>query len=306
MTSMQLRINHPLVLKLSQCRKVSIENPLLQGIFNRTGFVFHGLPVHPINGDNYNYSFSRIYLTYLIQRLFNIHRIPGYEEGVSFSDDEQLRNVIENLKESEIENHLSELSRLYEHTQQELTTAVGGESISVYRGFNGTLADMVVLSRARAIERNETTAQVYGNIFNFYAVSHGGHTENDQSVAVSMIQEVPIKDVLVCHQTVNGFSNTDQDIIVINRSPTGIIDIPLSAITGPDPESHGSQEFNHIAERNPSLDHTFIFKHLYRFESHHAPAIHSLPIFGYSPGRFERLGRAIDNTVGKPVYSWRK
>lgn len=292
-----MKINHALVLKLSQCRKTSIQDPLLQGIFNCDGYNFKGIPIHPLTGDGFDYSFSRIYITYLIQRLFQIVRLPGYEESVSFNDDSQLHRALESITDREIESHLQELYRLYVHTQRELAKALSEPTVKVYRGFKNDVSELITISVARANQLGEKTAKIYGNILDSFATYHKTQVLDGTESEAQIFQTVPVENILLCHHTIDGLNNARQNLFVINRSPTGLLDIPLSDIKIINPRP--------ILSCNTQLDHYSIFRDLYRhrdstYITHSGLCRHSArPIETVA----QRAGKLLDSIVGKRNFS---
>ncbi|MFC1336947.1 MAG: hypothetical protein G8D89_22315 [gamma proteobacterium symbiont of Clathrolucina costata] len=280
--------------KLRSCRKIDIPDPLIKALFCTQGWrdikEYRGAKIHPMDGSYYNQSFSRIYLTYLTQRLFDFQRLPGFEEEVLYSRDDCVKDALASLTEDEIQEHLAVLEELYAHTQKELKKALDSDTIRLYRGFKEPMNTMVSLAVRYAKEQGERVARVYGNTLDFFAVSHEGH-----SAGASISVEVPIKDILLSHQTVLGFSGTDQDIFVINRSPTGFFDLPLECFETEEVCEVAWQDFSRIAGHARDRDHRLIFSNMFR---NIPPREHLQYEFKYEPGYFEtllgRLGKRLD------------
>lgn len=299
MVNVNNELNH-----FNQCKKIEIKHPLIKSIFTYEGNLrnYCGVSIVPMNCTGYNHSFSRIYLTYLTQRLFQFQRFCGFEESFLYPRDEKIKLRLASIPEEEIQEHLSELNNLYQHTQAELKKAAGGAgTVKLYRGFKSPVSSMVSLAVRRAKAKGETKATVYGNTLDFYSLDFRGFRDG-----ASVIREVPIKNILVAHQTVKGFTNTDQDIFVVNTSPTGFFDVPLSSFKiDDDIDETAEQAFNRIADNKPDLDHHRIFSQM-MLEFY--PQNPDFPVFTYRRGGFElflaKIGRRIDSLIGGNIGRW--
>lgn len=295
-----------LISQLAKCEKIEIPHPLIKSLFSGKGLgamsEYKGVPINPMDCSHYHKSFSRIYLTYLTQRLFQFQRLPGFEEEAVYTRDEKLKDLLASITEDEIQEHMGVLEKLYLHTQSELRKTIGKDTIRLYRGFREPMNTMVSLAVRRALEVGDEVARVYSNTLDFFAAAHGGH-----SWGASISIDVPIQNVLIAHQTVHGFSETDQDIFVINRSPTGFYDIPLERFEIEEVCKVAWSDFNRIANGCTARDHRAIFADMMR---NLPPERHIQYDFEYNRGSFElwlsTLGRKIDQKLRGPSrwYSW--
>ncbi len=161
-----------LIAQLSECQKIDIPHPMIRSLFSGKGLSamseYKGIQINPMDCSHYHQSFSRTYLTYLTQRLFQFQRLPGFEEESVYTRDEKLKTVLASMTEDEIQEHLGVMNQLYLHTQSELRRVVGSDTIRLYRGFREPMNTMVSLAFRRAKELGAEVAKVYSNTLDFY------------------------------------------------------------------------------------------------------------------------------------------
>jgi hypothetical protein len=109
-----------------------------------------------------------------------------------------------------IESHLDELDQLHKYTTEALSSALDSDRIWLYRSLPPKLASVTACARIHASASGIELINCYANIFNFHLIALGG----SHNGGASIVREVMIKDILVCHQTLEGFDNIDQDVLL--------------------------------------------------------------------------------------------
>ncbi|KAF7772357.1 hypothetical protein PCIT_a2417 [Pseudoalteromonas citrea] len=203
--------------------KVKINNKLLSSMFFHTEG-YDGEGINPLNGNGHYRGIARPYVSYLIQRLFNIHRFPCCIEAIARQDDRAIKSYFEDLSDTELSNHLSELERVYRHTQAQLSAI--SSKIRVRRGLRKSMSEIAACAVIHAKKNNLTQVQIPCNTFDFYALAPSGGFDD----GVWFYRDIPVEDILLCHHTINGLHQVDSDVLVVNKSPRGIITIDLKDI----------------------------------------------------------------------------
>jgi len=196
-------------------QKIDIESILLSRMFFISPDNQH-ININPLNCMGHSMgALARTYVSYLIQNIFNIHRYPCCHETTRYSDSRKINEFFDDLEEKNYLEHLNELNRIYKHTQMQLLKI--SNTVRVRRGVKEPFVSIIACAVKYAIENGIDEVEVPCNTFDFYALAPAcGFSDG-----VSFYRDIDIADILLCHQTVNGFHETDSDVLVINRSPRG-------------------------------------------------------------------------------------
>ncbi|MEI8617730.1 hypothetical protein P4S63_12590 [Pseudoalteromonas sp. B193] len=77
--------------------KVKIKNKLLSSMFFHTEF-YDGERINPLNCQGHYSGIARPYVSYLVQRLFNINRFPCCIEAIGMQDERTIKNFLNPLQ----------------------------------------------------------------------------------------------------------------------------------------------------------------------------------------------------------------
>ena len=202
--------------------KTTIKNSFLKDLL--VGDDLSESSFKPLNGQGHG-QIARAYFSYLVTRLFNCPRLPGYSDGLGYSGvtDRELRKMTQKFSEADIQSHLAELERIYIHTQAELKKFSDEDWVLLRRGFQKNEAETVscAVRYAKVNQRQQVT--IRANSFDFYAFMPCSGFDD----GVSIIRKVPKEDIILSHKTVEGFSEIDADVLVLNRDPRGFITLKL-------------------------------------------------------------------------------
>ena len=184
-----------------------------------------------VNADN-GY-ISRLILTHCVQKVFQIHRAPGFEEEYKFWL-EHIQKDLKCLTKENLNNAYQEVQNLYNHVQSKLTQKHGEDGKTVlYR----SLPEYEVRQIISQLEKRSSMIEFQTNILTSY-------TLDDQLSYTSkyiIAREVDIKRILFHYEYVknpwhtddklhNKRLNVEQEIIVINDDPFGKIVLPIENI----------------------------------------------------------------------------
>lgn len=220
--------DHSIMLKGSLCKVIDIEDPLLRAILGVDPSQAFDGDIYPITDSGCNNTFSRTYFTFLLRHHFGIERFPGFCEPIASCTDSIDAQRIAAITPSDIKGHLSELSTLYNHTQDQLRSVFKSPTLRLYRGLQGYTAKLAIMAVERSVAAGRKTAPIIANTYDCYTAWHHGYT--DYECAVSLSVEVPIEDIVFCPFTIAGLGHIGKEFIVINRNHLGVIDLPLSCI----------------------------------------------------------------------------
>jgi predicted GNAT family N-acyltransferase len=291
MTKEKTEIMRSFKTSMENLHKESFRCSFLESIFvsPKSGSVYGG--IHPLNGGGHFRSISRAYLSYLIKRLFNLHRLPGCEEQINELDEDCIKRLLTHLSDKKTDDHLRELERLYKFTQQTLKSIFGDFIPILRRGLKHEEA-MIAACIARYSESEDLPdIKIHANTFDFYAFYPAGGFDH----GVSIIREVPLQDILICHQTVQGFHYIDSDVFVINRDEKGILPLTIDNLNIDSVfqlDEHDYERFKKHVDRSPEIIGEF-FEGLYRELSYQSYPRSIRFNHGKWTMYFERLGRKV-------------
>ncbi|WP_010503488.1 hypothetical protein [Paenibacillus elgii] len=165
------------------------------------------------------YFVSRSMLTHLVERLFNIHRLPGFHEEYRFNSIREKRESYKLVSTGELEDALEELKQLYEHTQKWLQTEAVNGKIRLGRSLRSYEKSQV----AHQLLDKAPTIKYYYHTINSYSTSAflGGYVS-----PILLERDVPIEDVLIHYKYVDfdyvcSF-DVENEVWVINKHPMGL------------------------------------------------------------------------------------
>ncbi|EMV1887311.1 hypothetical protein RCO15_20495 [Escherichia coli] len=151
-------------------------------------------------------------------RIFN--RFLRYERKVM--------DIYNSLSDIEVDCICREVMAIYEHTQRccnekKITT------VQLGRKLNGRYADMIAELKETAEMRGEGVISFEMDILNSFNDADEYHGR------VKLELDIPASDILYCHdfidsKHVNSWLVEPHEWVVINRSLTGIVTVPVSAI----------------------------------------------------------------------------
>lgn len=249
--------------------------------------------ISPLNGRGHA-GIARIYISYLIKQLFNIHRLPGFDDSIRACSRDEIKQFFSSLDEAVVEKHSRELMRVYKHTVSTLKEAAQSDKVIVRRGLSHDMALLVACAKLYATEHNQNCFTIFGNVFDFYAIAPAGGFDD----GVSLVRAVPIEDILLCHQTVNGFSQIDSDLLLINRSARGMITIELDQISIDDTFKVSEEAYSVYAAsiEEGRVDNARSFQDMYRdLEIFYPEPVRVMAEKrGFYESLFARMGAMID------------
>lgn len=186
-------------------------------------------------------------LVFFARRALDIYRFPFSEdrklsETLNRVNEVTLHQALDGLTGSRIDAITEELNALYQHGQAllqgadleqvVLTRRLQNEMINHYQ--EGNYAEQMIRLKLAAEHFGFDTVQVEMDTLNSYGDDGGyGH------YPVALTQTLDARDVLYCSQFIASRKNNDSmrtaavetgEWVMINRSPTGVVDIPASAI----------------------------------------------------------------------------
>jgi hypothetical protein len=94
-----------------------IKNPILQAAFFGNHYCESSKLITNGYINNDKYRLSRAFLTYCTEVLFNIRRLPGYDEEYRLTEGRHYFRAFSVLNQEELNAAILELNALYEHTQ---------------------------------------------------------------------------------------------------------------------------------------------------------------------------------------------
>lgn len=183
-----------------------------------------------LNADN-SY-ISRLILTHCVQKVFQIHRAPGFEEEYKFGLG-HIQKDIKCLIKEDLNNAYQEVQNLYDHIQKQLTLKYGdNEKILLYRSLPDYEFEQVIMQ----LEKRSPLIEIQTNILNSYTLdpqlSYGRRCIIEREVDISKIiyhykyVDNPWYNDDKLH---NKRLNVEQEVIVINDDPFGRIVLPINS-----------------------------------------------------------------------------
>jgi len=209
------------------------------------GCIGLGIPdVNPrISGFSYGKSFGYALLTYFAGNALAYRRLPFCEDRIyrqQFRFVREHQEFLKKLTQERIDAVVTELRELYLHTQSVLKSA-GLTHVKVIRWIGKNKEDGDDIPYYESIIRAKRSAELLGiksievdmdmlNSFGGGAYSHLG--------GVKLELSIPIEDILYFSSILAPGNSTpimeSGEWVAINRSPNGIVSIPVDAIDHPD------------------------------------------------------------------------
>jgi hypothetical protein len=169
---------------------------------------------------------ARALLTYLIQKMFQIIRIPGFEEEYLNDIHGILKDKLLNITEEELKYAIDELEKLYDFTQNKLLSESNEDGdIFLIRALPQFQEEYIInqLSDGKDIIRVRT------NIISSYTTSDSIY----KARSIFVKHYISSKDILMHHKYLffpkdcRHISNLEEEVWVINKNIHGVMDIPF-------------------------------------------------------------------------------
>lgn len=207
-----------------------------------------GLSGKPIAGFTRHKGLGYALLAFFVQRALKIDRLPFcgdriFSNHLQYEWEKPYREILGYLTPSRVDSICQEVKALYDHTQRHLSqkglsTVVLRRCVYDSKGPFGTevgYAELLFkLARACSLV-GQQNLQFEMDVLNSYGDDHAY-----QHFPVAIIHEVPVKDIFYCSNLIHsreptpldepGMAVEDGEWVVINRSPTGVIELPVDAI----------------------------------------------------------------------------
>lgn len=184
---------------------------------------------------------GRLFLTYLVEQMFNIHRLPFCEEQFYKTADDYTaaKKFFACLSWEQIAKAMQDLLRLYLHTQEllksgHLNSEFGSKKsdgkIKLKHGVSLNYAHVLIAHTLYASRHGYDTIQLPTWVLSSYACKKAYARDVEFSVWI------PIEDILLSSLTVafsgipNCLRTSDKEFIVINRNSNGFIDVKVADI----------------------------------------------------------------------------
>lgn len=197
-----------------------------------------------VTGFNNSKELGYALLTYFASRALNFRRIPFCEDRIysqyRASHDQKTERILCKLDETSITAICNELLALYKHTQSHLTNkSIKYVNIrrelkiidNCNRGFEqppGYVETIIQLKRSAEL-LDIPEVQIEMDTLN----SFGDQGAYCSDIALEL--SIPIENILYCSRLIASRTNKQYPVesgewVVINKSPTGIVSLPTSAI----------------------------------------------------------------------------
>lgn len=204
-----------------------IQSPLLlTAIFGKTNCK------HLLSGCNgylycdYN-NIGRGFIEFCISKIFNIHRIPGFEQfylntGASF----EFLKAYKGLCEEDINDACNEIKKIYDFTQSNLTNSVKSDTISLRRHLNPFEEEYVAKQLANpSVELIELPV----NILNSYTYDS---TEFKYRSNIDIIRKVDTRKIVMIDKYIQSpfsccksIKDDEKEVWVIEENMFGLIKV---------------------------------------------------------------------------------
>lgn len=196
-----------------------------------------------VQGFNFGKGDGYALLTYFAASALNFRRFPFCEDRVYagyIGDKLQIANTLSKLSESRINCIVEEVRALYEHTQAALSEH-GLKEVQLRREIkhqsqhlsireaSGSYAENLVMLKESCDILQKADFEIEMDTLN----SFGDEGAYFSEVALEL--SIPAKDILYCSALVgnrDGHQPTMEsgEWVVINRSPTGVVNLPVSSL----------------------------------------------------------------------------
>jgi hypothetical protein len=203
---------------------------------------------HRLRGFTHCKGIAYALLAFFVQRALGFYRLPYcadriYAEALPDITSQEYGELLAELTPSRVDAICAEVRCLYEHTQQQLarkdvTSVVLRRCVYDGKGQFGQhigYAELLFKLASACKLAGRAHLQFDMDVLNSYGDDGAyGH------FPVAIVHEIPARDVLYCSNLVRsretdafgepGMAVEDGEWVVINRSPTGIVNLPASAI----------------------------------------------------------------------------
>ncbi len=185
----------------------------------------------PYTGMSSGKGLGTALLTYFVKKMLNIHRLPFCEDR-HFSNDftgtntSNKINILNKLSEVEIQNITKELNIIYEFTQDSLHD-VEYKILSrrVHNSTKTNYGDLLYKLKKYSEILGEEYIEVNMDILNSFS---DGNSYGRYPIKLEL--KIPKKNILYCHKFMDKDIVESGEWVVINDSPNGIVQIPISSI----------------------------------------------------------------------------
>lgn len=184
-----------------------------------------------VEGFNSRKGFGYALLTYFTSRALNIHRMPFcldriYQKYVC-QIGEHDKKILDYLSQEKVEMICNELVDLYLYTQKNLRNA-GLKYVNLRRQINYYSSDIIDLIKSAKL-LNLSNINIEMDTLN----SYGESDEYPKDFYIEM--KIPIDNILYCSVLIGSDHCSEVLVeegewVVINKSPTGVVSIPLKSI----------------------------------------------------------------------------
>ncbi len=189
-----------------------------------------------VSGFSYGKGLGYAYLTYFVSQALGFRRLPFHEDRfygkyIQEKDWHISKNAL-NLGADDIHEIVEEVKQIYQHTQNKLkeaslTTVKLRREIST--NDTGYAETIIKLKNCAEFLRRETIQFDMDTLNSF-----GDQGAYKHLADVTIEHEFPAEDVLCCSNLVESKDGSDLmesgEWIVINRSPTGLVELPVGSI----------------------------------------------------------------------------
>lgn len=213
--------------------KYKIEDDLLRQLltYEGTSSALGQIRGYPYSKANPQYGF----LITLARLAFGLYRLPGFEDRMLCHVDLESREVFASVDPAQIEKSVDALKRMYQHGQAALRAQFPTGRAKLVRGirvlnhwtaenteeYAAGIYDAVKLATARGDPTVRLEMDTI-NSFSATAESYPGYA------GIDLHLEVPIEDILTNSNIID--ETEGGDWLVLNRSPTGLVEIPVENI----------------------------------------------------------------------------
>lgn len=176
-------------------------------------------------------------LAYFTARALNINRLPFCEDRIYSEAHRELlhrhSSILEQLTESRVRKICDEVKGIYKHTQNALKKA-GYAKVRLKREI-GQIGCEYSSSLARQWQaaRVAKKSRISFDMDTLNSFGDEGFYNNESVVTLEF--SVPARDILYCSKLIANRPGEREVIesgewVIINRSPTGLVDIPLTSV----------------------------------------------------------------------------
>ncbi|WP_236720697.1 hypothetical protein [Serratia marcescens] len=136
--------------------------------------------------------------------------------------------IYNSLNDCDLNEIFQEVQEIYEHTQYHLN-GIGGNSVLLGRKLQGEYADKIISLKKSAEMSGINSVSIEMDVLNSF-------NDNDEYYGrVQLLLDIPISDILYCHNLIDSEHVScmlvePHEWVVINRSPTCVVSVPISSI----------------------------------------------------------------------------